>query len=81
MAIRKHFESAVKAEVVLALLKEEKSINELCQEYGVHANQVHQWRRTFLEKAATFFDKNTQGLISRKNTTKKSPAFMRKWAA
>ena len=61
MAMRKHFESAVKAEVVLTLLKEEKSINELCQEYGVHANQVHQWRRTFLEKAATLFDKDTQG--------------------
>ncbi len=61
MAMRTHFESAVKAEVVLTLLKEEKSIHELCQEYGVHANQVHQWRRTFLEKAATFFDKDTQG--------------------
>ena len=59
--MRKHFESTLKAEVVLALLKEEKSINELCQEYGVHANKVHQWRRTFLEKAATVFDKDTQG--------------------
>ena len=61
MAMRKHFESTLKAEVVLTLLKEEKSINELCQEYGVHANQVHQWRRTFLEKAATLFEKDTQG--------------------
>ena len=58
--MRKYFEPAVKSEVVLTLLKEEELINELCQEYGVHANPMHQWRRTFLEQAATFFEKDTQ---------------------
>ncbi len=59
--MRKHFEFAVKAEIVLTLLKKEKSIHALCQEYGVHTNPVHPWRRAFLEKAATLFDKDTQG--------------------
>jgi hypothetical protein len=56
--MRRHFDSPLKAEVVLAycwlIVNEEKSIHELFHEYGVHANRVHQWCGTLLEKAANF---------------------------
>jgi transposase len=34
-----------KATLVLAALKEEKSIAQLAAEHGVHASQIHQWKK------------------------------------
>ena len=38
MAMGKHLASALNVEVVLTLLKEDRSITALCQQYGVHMN-------------------------------------------
>jgi transposase-like protein len=40
--------SEFKAQVVLALLKEEKSAGQLAAEYGVHPNQLYRWREEVL---------------------------------
>jgi transposase len=37
-----------KAQVVLALLKEEKSASQLAAEHGVHPNQLYRWREEVL---------------------------------
>lgn len=63
----KHFDSALKAEIVLTWLKGQKSVTEICQEYGAQADQVTQWCRTFLEQAPTVFQKNTQSADLQKN--------------
>lgn len=42
--MRKHHSPTFKAQVVLELLKEEKSISQLATEYDVHPNQLYRWR-------------------------------------
>ncbi len=42
--MRKHHSPAFKAQVVLELLKEEKSLSQLATEYDVHPNQLYRWR-------------------------------------
>lgn len=37
------------------MLKEVKSISEISSEYGVHATQLHRWRKEFLENAPEVF--------------------------
>jgi putative transposase len=39
--MRKHYTASFKAQVVLELLKEEKSISEIASEYGVHPIMLH----------------------------------------
>jgi transposase-like protein len=41
---RKKYDSDFKTKVVLEILREEKSMAQLSSEYGVHVNQLRQWR-------------------------------------
>lgn len=43
--MRKTFTGGFKAKVVLEIFKEEKSISQLAAEYGVHPNQLTNWKR------------------------------------
>ena len=54
-AMRKHHSDTFKAEVVLELLKEEKSVAQIASEYHVHPNQVYEWKATALKGLATLF--------------------------
>jgi len=49
-SIRKNYSAALKAKVALEAVKKEKTISQLSSEYGVHANQINQWRRRLLEE-------------------------------
>ena len=55
--MRKHYASrdTFKAEVVLELLKEEKSVAQIASQYHVHPNQVYEWRATALKGLASLF--------------------------
>jgi transposase-like protein len=53
--MRKHYSDAFKAEVVLELLKEEKSVAQIASEYHVHPNQVYEWKATALKGLASLF--------------------------
>jgi transposase len=44
-----------KAKVALAAIKGEKTLMELAQEFGVHANQITQWKSLLLEGAVGVF--------------------------
>ena len=46
---RKRYDRTFKAKVVLESLKNEKTIAELASDYGVHPNQITQWRKQALE--------------------------------
>jgi len=46
--IRRTHSAEFKAQLVLALLKEEKSAGQLAAEYGVHPNQIYRWREDVL---------------------------------
>ena len=56
--------------MVLEMLKEEKAVNELAKEHGVHPAQLHQWRRSFLGNAQTVFAKEKGGLEEKKTHEK-----------
>lgn len=51
------YTSAFKAQVVLELLKEEKTISQLAAEYKVHPNVLRDWRTVAVQHLAALFDK------------------------
>jgi transposase len=55
---RKRYDNTFKAKVVLESLKNEKTIAELASDYGVHPNQITQWRKQALEDLPTLFSSN-----------------------
>lgn len=57
---RKNYSSAFKAKVALEAIKKEKTIAQLSSEYGVHANQINQWRKRLLEELPDIFSKKRQ---------------------
>jgi putative transposase len=52
--LRKGHDGASKARVALEALKEEKTIAQISSEFGVHANQIRQWRQKLLEELPQF---------------------------
>jgi transposase len=58
--IRKNHSDVFKAKVALSAIKSDKTVIELCQEFGVAASQIYSWRDRLLENSASIFaDKRT----------------------
>jgi transposase len=55
LGIRKRHCAGFKAKVALEAVKGEKSIAQLSSEFGVHANQVRQWKKHLLEELPSIF--------------------------
>lgn len=43
--MRKHYSATFKADAVKLLMKEEKTINQLATELGVHPSQLKEWKK------------------------------------
>ncbi len=56
---RRNHSAAFKAKVALEAVKGEKTIAEIAQRHDVHPNQVTEWRRQLLERAADVFGGGT----------------------
>jgi transposase len=54
--MRKRYTAAFKAQIVVELLKEEKTINQLAAEHGVHPTQLRDWKKQVLEGLPNLFD-------------------------
>ncbi len=53
--IRKRYEAKFKAKLALEAVKQEKTIAQLSGEYGVHSNQITQWKRQLIERLPGIF--------------------------
>ena len=49
---RRFHSAAFKAKVALAALREDKTMAELCKEFGLHPTQINEWKRQLLDRAA-----------------------------
>ena len=68
---RKGHPTAFKAKVALEALRGEKTIAQLSSEYGVHSNQIRQWKKKLVEELPAIFserrrrsEKEGEGLTS-----------------
>jgi transposase-like protein len=53
--LRRGHDAAFKARVALEALKGEKTMAQLSSEFGVHANQIRQWRQKLLDELPQVF--------------------------
>jgi putative transposase len=56
MAKRKQHTAAFKAQVALAALKGDKTVNEVAAQFGLHPTLIHDWKKKLLAGAAGIFE-------------------------
>ncbi len=54
---RRRFTAAFKTKVCLEALKERETIEALAKKYDIHPNQINTWKREFISKSETVFEK------------------------
>jgi len=53
--MRKHHDGAFKAKVALEAIKGEKTMTQLSSEFGIHVNQIRQWKKQLLDELPGLF--------------------------
>jgi transposase-like protein len=57
MKKRRNFKPEQKAQIVLEVLREEKSLSEIAAEYEIHPNLLSRWKTEFINNAGRAFSK------------------------
>jgi transposase len=68
MKSRRKFTAEFKAKVAIEALKERESITDLAKRFDLHPNQITNWKKEFLSKAAVVF---TDAAVSREKSEDK----------
>jgi putative transposase len=58
--MRKQYSATYKAEIVKELLKEEKALNQVAAETGIHPTQLEEWKKVALAKLPELFMRSDQ---------------------
>ena len=58
MKKRKNYTKDFKARIALDAIKGQKTINELATEYGVHSNQIGQWKKKLITESTEILSQN-----------------------
>lgn len=69
MSVRKKHSASFKAKVALAALTSDKTMAELCSEFGVHQAQISKWKRELKDGAVGVFNgdaKSTEAAMEKK---------------
>lgn len=59
--VRKKHGVDFKAKVALAAVREDSTVAELSSRYGVHASQIHAWKKTVIDGVGSLFAKGRGG--------------------
>jgi putative transposase len=54
--MRKRYTPKKKAQIVLEMLREERTVSQIASEYGIHSNQLYKWRSKAIEGLAGLFE-------------------------
>lgn len=54
--MRKKYTAKKKAQIVLEILKEERSVAQIASEYGIHPNQLYRWKAQAMEGLPQLFE-------------------------
>jgi len=57
---RKQHTAAFKAQVALAAVKGDRTVNELASQYGVHPTLIHGWKKQLFSTAEQVFNNGSQ---------------------
>jgi len=55
---RRSFSAEFKAKIILEMIEDDKTVNEIASKYDLLPRSVQQWKKQFLENASLAFDKS-----------------------
>lgn len=51
-----------KSKVAIEALKEQKTLSQICEQHGLHANQISDWKKTLLEGSPMLFERGAKAV-------------------
>jgi len=64
--VKRKFSADFKVKVILEVLKERNTIEEIARKYELHPNQIGIWKKDFLNKAANVFNSGDSATVDKK---------------